>query len=237
MPFKTPSANSVYIRSVLPAEKDENIKRILDYADRNVIPVLLPETAAFLKQLVYIKQPKKILEIGTAIGYSSHIILGACDGHLYTIEADEKSFYKAGEFFALSGYKERVTAYLGDANEIIPMFSGKFDFIFMDGPKTRYIQYLPYLKRMLDKDGVLLCDNVLFNGMVSGEADMVKKKATIVNALDLFLRTIASDDDFITSILPVGDGVSLSILKDRSENSESVASGGNYTAKKEDNCL
>lgn len=212
MPFKTPGANSIYIRSILPPEKDDNICRILEYADANIIPVLLPETAAFLRQMVYIKQPKKILEIGTAIGYSSHIILGACSGHLYTIEADEKLHDKANEFFELSGLKERVTAYLGDSNEIIPLFSGEFDFIFMDGPKTRYIQYLPYLKRMLYKGGVLLCDNVLFNGMVSGEYETVKKKATIVNALDLFLRTVANDDDFITSVLPVGDGVSLSIL-------------------------
>ncbi|MCH5164451.1 MAG: O-methyltransferase [Clostridiales bacterium] len=214
MPFKTPGANSIYIRSILPPEKDGGIKRILDYADANIIPVLLPETSAFLKQMVYIKQPKKILEIGTAIGYSGHIILGACSGHLYTIEADEKSLSKANEFFEASGYKERVTAYLGDANEIVPFFSGEFDFIFLDGPKTRYIQYLPYLKRMMSKGGILLCDNVLFNGMVSGEAEVVKKKATIVNALDLFLKTLAGDDDFITSVLPVGDGVSLSIKKD-----------------------
>ncbi len=213
MPFKTPGANSIYIRSILSPEKDDKICRILEYADSNIIPVLLPETAAFLRQLIYIKQPKKILEIGTAIGYSAHIILGACSGHLYTIEANEQLYDKANEFFALSGYKDRVTAYLGDANEIIPLFSGEFDFIFMDGPKTRYIQYLPYLKRMLGKGGILLCDNVLFNGMVSGESETVRKKATIVNALDLFLRTIASDEDFMTSILPVGDGVSLSLLK------------------------
>lgn len=214
MPFKTPGANSIYIRSILPQEKDENLKRIASYADQKIIPVLLPETAAFLRQMVYIKQPKKILEIGTAIGYSGHIILGSCNGHLYTIEADEKLLDKANEFFEESGYKDRVTAYLGDANEIIPLFSGQFDFIFLDGPKTRYIQYLPYLKRMLNKNGILICDNVLFNGMVSGETEVVKKKATIVNALDLFLRKIIVDSDFITSVLPVGDGVSLSIKKE-----------------------
>ena len=214
MPFKTPGANSIYIRSILPPEKEENLKRILAYADENIIPVLLPETAAFLRQMVYLAQPKKILEIGTAIGYSGHVILSACQGHLYTIEADEKSLSKANEFFAQSGYRDRVTTYLGDANEIVPMFSGQFDFIFLDGPKTRYIQYLPYLKRMLSPGGILLCDNVLFNGMVSGESQVVKKKATIVNALDLFLRTVTSDQDFLTSILPVGDGVSLSIKKE-----------------------
>lgn len=213
MPFKTPNKTSEYIRSVLPPEKDESVKKILRYADENMIPVLLPETAALLRQIVMLKRPKKALEIGTAIGYSGHIILGESDCHLYTIEADEKSLSIATEFFDKSGYKDRVTTFLGDANEIVPMFSGEFDFIFLDGPKTRYIQYLPYLKRMLCVGGVLLCDNVLFNGMVSGESKLVRKKATIVNALDLFLRTIASDDDFATSVLPVGDGVSLSIKR------------------------
>ena len=214
MPFKTPGTNSIYIRSILPPEKDEKLNQIIDYADKNTVPVLLPETAAFLKQAVMLKKPKKILEIGTAIGYSGHVILGACDGHLYTIEADEGSLRKANEFFIASGYKDRVTTYLGDANEIVPLFSGQFDFIFLDGPKTRYIQYLPYLKKLLVGGGILLCDNVLFNGMVSGETKVVKKKATIVNALDLFLRTILNDEDFVTSVLPVGDGVSLSIKKE-----------------------
>lgn len=213
MPFKTPSKTSQYIRSLLPPERDESVKEILSYADENMIPVLLPETAALLRQVVMLVNPQKALEIGTAIGYSGHIILGESDCRLYTIEADEKLLAIANEFFAKSGYKDRVTAFLGDANEIVPLFSGNFDFIFLDGPKTRYIQYLPYLKRMLNEGGVMLCDNVLFNGMVSGESEISKKKATIVNALDLFLRTIASDDDFITSVLPVGDGVSLSIKR------------------------
>ncbi len=213
MPFKTPSKTSEYIRSILPSESDESVQRILRYADENMIPVLLPETAAFLRQVVMMVAPKKALEIGTAIGYSGHIILGESNCHLYTIEADEKSLSIANEFFSASGYKDRVTTFLGDANEIVPLFSGEFDFIFLDGPKTRYVQYLPYLKRMLCEGGVLLCDNVLFNGMVSGEVELVKKKATIVNALDLFLREITADEELVSSVLPVGDGVSLSIKR------------------------
>lgn len=213
MPFKTPGANSVYIRSIMPPEKDDRIKNILKFAEENTLPVLLPETAAFLKQITYIKQPDKILEIGTSIGFSGHVMLGECRGHLYTIESDERVRNIAVGFFDSSGYKDRVTSYLGDANELIPLFSGQFDLIFMDGPKTRYIQYLPYLKRMLALSGILICDNVLFNGMVSGEVETIKKKATIVNSLDMFLKALENDSDFMTSILPVGDGVSLSIKK------------------------
>ena len=91
--------------------------------------------------------------------------------------------------------------------------SGEFDFIFMDGPKTRYIEYLPYLRKLMAERSAILCDNVLFNGMVSGESDTPKKKATIVVALDKFLRTLMADESLITSVLPVGDGVSFSITR------------------------
>ena len=203
-----------YTASLVKLHIDERISERRAEALQRGIPVADDETLQFLLLTLAAVRPKRILEIGTAIGYSGHVILGACEGHLYTIEADENSLTKANEFFAVSGYKERVTTYLGDANEIVPYFSGTFDFIFLDGPKTRYIQYLPYLKRMLTKSGILLCDNVLFNGMVSGEKELVKKKATIVNALDLFLRAVTADEDFMTSVLPVGDGVALCIRKD-----------------------
>ena len=78
MPFKTPNKTSEYIRSILPCEKDDALRAITDYADKHILPVLLPETAAFLRQAVTILKPNKILEIGTSIGYSGHIILGAC---------------------------------------------------------------------------------------------------------------------------------------------------------------
>jgi len=94
---------------------------------------------------------------------------------------------------------------------------GSFDFIFMDGPKTRYIEYLPHLMRMLKKGGALLCDNVLWNGMVSGKIETQKNKTTIVHGLDKFITAICSDDRLITSILPVGDGMSLSIRKNQED--------------------
>lgn len=213
MPFKTPNKTSEYIRSILPCEKDDALRAITDYADKHILPVLLPETAAFLRQAVTILKPNKILEIGTSIGYSGHIILGACIGHLYTIEADEKSADIAESFFCKSGYEDRVTLIRGDSNEVIPLMSGEFDFIFMDGPKTRYVEYLPYLRKLMAERSAILCDNVLFNGMVSGENDTPKKKATIVVALDKFLRTLMADESLITSVLPVGDGVSFSITR------------------------
>ena len=120
---------------------------------------------------------------------------------------------KAKGEFEKWGYSNRAKIFVGDACEIIPLMQGEYDFIFVDGPKTRYIEFLPYLKKMLVNGGILFCDNVLFNGMVAGEQEVGKKKNSIVEKLDLFLKTLFADGDFSSSILPVGDGVSLSIKK------------------------
>lgn len=208
MPFKTPGKTSEYIRSVLPTERDEDIRRVTDYADEAVIPVLLPETAAFLRQAVLLSAPAKILEIGTAVGYSAHVMLKACPrAHLYTVEVSETLAAVAKRFLTESGLADRATFFIGDAAEIVPLLSGTYDFIFLDGAKTRYIEYWPYLKNVLAPGGVLVADNVLFNGMVDGSRPLQRDKASIVRKLDEFVRAVAADRQFAASILPVGDGV------------------------------
>ena len=211
MPFKTPNLTSAYIRSLIRPESDEDIAAVMRYAEQNVYPILLPETAAFLRQAVMLKKPKKILEIGTSIGYSAMIMLKNSDAELCTVEMDEDSIRIAKGFFAQAELNERVTVFAGDACEIVPLLDGSYDFIFLDGPKTRYPVFYPYLKRLLQKGGVLLADNVLFNGMVDGSGERDPKKATIYEGIDKYLRLAFSDPDMTTSLLPVGDGLCLSI--------------------------
>jgi predicted O-methyltransferase YrrM len=196
-------------------ESDPIYLEINKYADENFIPVLLPETASFLAQIIRLAKPKKILEIGTAIGYSAQIMLRNSDAQLYTVEMEEKRVAIAKQFFEKAGLSERVTVFLGDAGEIVPMLTGEYDFIFMDGPKTRYIEYLPYLDKLLKKDGILLCDNVLFNGMLSGDTEIIHKKNSIVVKIEEFLQALYHNENYITSVLPVGDGLSLSIKTER----------------------
>ena len=217
MPFKTPGRDSEYIRAHLKPETDPLLSEMLEYADKNRIPVLLPESKAFLVQLVTLLKPAKTLEIGTAVGYSSQLILRNGGERLFTVEIDEGLASIAKSYFSRAGLSDRVNVFIGDASEIIPLMEGSFDFIFMDGPKTRYIEYLPHLMRMLKKGGTLLCDNVLWNGMVSGKNETQKNKTTIVHGLDKFITAICSDDRLITSILPVGDGMSLSIRKNQED--------------------
>lgn len=213
MPFKTPGKTALFTRSLLPKESDDDIAAIAKYADERVCPTLLPETAAFLKQAVILKNPESILEIGTAIGFSAMIILKNCSGKLCTVEKDEASAAVATRFFERAGVKDRVSLFVGDAVEIVPLLSGAFDFIFLDGPKTRYPVFYPYLKKLLRSGGVLMADNVLFNGTVDGSVEGDPKKATIVEGLREYLSLSFSDPEMITSLLPVGDGVAFSVKK------------------------
>ncbi|MCI8595671.1 MAG: O-methyltransferase [Clostridia bacterium] len=219
MPFKTPGKTSEYIRELLSLRAADEVERkITDYADKNIIAVLLPETTAFLRQAVMLKKPLRILEIGTAIGYSGIVMLRAAlpETELYTVEMSEERIATAKEFFRDAGLLNNVVFYVGDSTEIVPNLKGKFDFIFLDGPKAQYCEYLPFLSRLLNKGGVLFCDNVLYEGMVSGEREIKNHKGGLVKKLDLFLHKLMEDGSLLTSVLPVGDGVSLSVKTEES---------------------
>ena len=219
MPFKTPGKTSEYIRELLSLRAADEVERkITDYADKNIIAVLLPETTAFLRQAVMLKKPLRILEIGTAIGYSGIVMLRAAlpETELYTVEMSEERIATAKEFFRDAELLNNVVFYVGDSTEIVPNLKGKFDFIFLDGPKAQYCEYLPFLSRLLNKGGVLFCDNVLYEGMVSGKKKKKNHKGGLVKKLDLFLHKLMEDGSLLTSVLPVGDGVSLSVKTEES---------------------
>ena len=147
MPFKTPGKTSEYIRELLSLRAADEVERkITDYADKNIIAVLLPETTAFLRQAVMLKKPLRILEIGTAIGYSGIVMLRAAlpETELYTVEMSEERIATAKEFFRDAELLNNVVFYVGDSTEIVPNLKGKFDFIFLDGPKAQYCEYLPF---------------------------------------------------------------------------------------------
>jgi predicted O-methyltransferase YrrM len=159
-------------------------------------------------------KPCNILEIGTAVGLSGVAMLSALpSARLTTIELEEERYLEAKENFSKFGLNDRVNAYLGDAGEILTMMDGKFDFIFLDGPKAQYEKYLFDLKRLMKKGGVLFADDVLLYGWVSGVEPTPQKRHSIVDKIRSYLETITSDEDFITSVLDVGDGVALSVYQ------------------------
>lgn len=178
------------------------------------IPVADDETLNFLLLTLEMSKPQRILEIGTAVGLSSVAMLLACpNAKLTTMELEEERYVEAKANFAHFGVTERVTAHLGDAGEILAMMDGEFDFVFLDGPKAQYEKYLFDLKRLMKKGAILFADDVLLYGWVSGEEPTPQKRHSIVDKIRSYLHTITSDEDFITSVLNVGDGVALSVYK------------------------
>lgn len=203
-----------YTASLVKLHIDERIAKKRADALARGIPVADEETLNFLLVTLAMAKPLRILEIGTAVGLSSVAMLYACkNARLTTIELEEERYLEAKENFKEFGVTERVTAHLGDAGEILAMMDGQFDFVFLDGPKAQYEKYLFDLKRLMKKGGILFADDVLLYGWVSGVEPTPQKRHSIVDKLRSYLRTVTEDEEFITSVLDIGDGVALSVYE------------------------
>lgn len=203
-----------YTASLVKLNIDENLSKKRAEALERGVPVCDDETLQFLLLTLKMVKPKKILEIGTAVGLSGVAMLQTLENaKLTTIELEEERYVEAKRNFAFFNVQDRVTAHLGDAGEILSMMDGEFDFVFMDGPKAQYEKYLFDVKRLLNKGGILFADDVLLFGWVSGEEETPQKRRSIVEKIRSYLDVITSDKDFHTSVLNVGDGVALSVYE------------------------
>ncbi|MGN0823956.1 MAG: O-methyltransferase [Candidatus Coproplasma sp.] len=192
----------------------EQVLRIRESAFDRGIPVSSDETLAFLDICVKMAKPKKILEIGTAIGVSGITMLNGCPtAHLTTLEVNADFAFEAKDNFAVANMSDRATVLLGDAAQILPTLTGEYDFIFLDGPKVQYIKYLPHLKRLLSCGGTLFSDDILMYGWVNGEKPTPPKRRMLVQHIKEYLQALTSDEDLTTQIVDVGNGVALSIKK------------------------
>lgn len=203
-----------YTASLVKLHIDERIAERRKAALERGIPIADDETLQFLLVTLAAVRPLRILEIGTAVGLSSVAMLQACPkARLTTIELEEERYLEAKRNFADFGVSERVTAYLGDAGEILSMTDGEYDFVFLDGPKAQYEKYLFDLKRLMKKGATLFADDVLLYGWVSGEEPTPQKRHSIVDKIRFYLDTVTADEEFITSVIDIGDGVALSVYK------------------------
>ena len=193
-----------------------DLKSLREYAEKNDIPIIKPDAEMLIKNLVEKYKPQKILEIGTAIGYSAYVMLscGSNTSKIYTIEIDEQRFFMAKQNLKELKVSDRAVCYLGDAKEILQNITGSYDMIFVDGPKGQYIHFLPYLLKVLNIGGLLVCDNVLYRGLVDGKVKMRRKSLTMITNLREFIENISTDKRLETEIFDIGDGVSVSRLKE-----------------------
>lgn len=183
------------------------------FARERFIPVMLDDTKELLFETVKKAQPKRILEIGTAIGYSGIVMLTACEtAMLNTVELNEQTAALARKNFDEFGVGERVNIFVGDAREIVRLLTGSYDFIFLDGPKGQYEAFLPYLTDLLEVGGTLVCDNVLYKGLAENiPADKRHKHITVARNMHAFLHEITTSKRYDTVLHRIGDGVTVSI--------------------------
>lgn len=201
-----------YIRLLLP-DREGILKELEKEAAKKNIPIIEPEVARLLEILLYIKQPYKVLEIGTAIGYSTIVLAKALkNGEITTIEKDEEFAEEAEKNFKKADVSN-VHLIRGDALKVLPHISESFDFIFIDAAKGKYTRFLPYCMKLLKDNAILVADNVLFRGMVASDRLIKRRKITIVKRLRKFLKAICSNTDLETVVIPIGDGVSISIKR------------------------
>ncbi|HEX2944813.1 MAG TPA: O-methyltransferase [Clostridia bacterium] len=199
-----------YIKNII--RPNEGILSELEqYASEHHVPIAAPETARLLKVLGMLVKPVRILEVGTAIGYSSIILAGtlAPGGRIDTIERQEEMLAKARENIKKAGLEHTISIIAGEAEEVLSCLDKQYDLIFLDAAKGQYPEFLPDCLRMLKQGGLLVSDNVLFKGMVASDELVVKRKKTIVNRMRTYLEILCSAPALETSILPVGDGVAL----------------------------
>jgi len=196
-----------YLRSLLPPRSRT---AVLDFAEENSVPIIYPEAEQFLRVLLQIQKPKTILEIGTAIGYSAIFMSEITKAEITTIEISDEMVDLAKNFI---GDNSKINILRGDAAEVLPTLMQKFDFVFLDSSKSHYLELLPELVRLLNEDGLLVCDNVLFKGLVIAPEYPEKKHRTTVRCLREFLKELSNHPDLETTILPIGDGMSLSRRK------------------------
>ncbi|MDU0945983.1 MAG: O-methyltransferase [Anaerococcus vaginalis] len=191
--------NNIYI--------DEDFIELRNYGIENNIPIMKLETKEFLKSLVLISKPKNILEIGTAIGYSSLLFSKYSNANITTIEKSKEISEIAKANF--SKYNKKINLINMDAKKALNNFNQGFDFVFIDANKSQYEYYFNESLKLLNENGLIVCDNILFRGEITNDDLINRRHITMVKNLRKFLSHVTNLDDYVTSIIPIGDGISL----------------------------
>lgn len=185
-------------------------------ARKNGVPIIREETASLLVSLVELRRPVSILEVGTAVGYSALLMAGAMPAacRITTIEKSGKWIPEALFNFRRAG-EERITLLHGDAGEVLKQLPGPYDLIFLDGAKGQYLNWLPKLLRLMAAGSALVTDNVLQAGTIVESRFAVKRRDRTIHArMREYLYQLKHMDCLATSVIPIGDGVALSVLKE-----------------------
>lgn len=183
--------------------------------EESYAPIVQKSTEQLIVTLLKLTKPARVLEVGTAVGYSAILMADNLpeNSSILTIERYKKHADIAVDNIFAAGCEKKIKVIEGEAAEVLRWLDGGFDFIFLDAAKGQYIEFLPDILRLLKPGGVLLSDNILYHGMVEDDEKVIHRKVTIVKRLRMYLEEIMSNDALTTSIIPIGDGVALSVKK------------------------
>ena len=205
-----------YLNSLLPERSPflEELRK-KSASEDSYAPIVTRDTEQLLVTLLALTKPKRVLEVGSAVGYSAILMADNLpeNSEIITIERYKKHAEIAVDNIFRVGYENKIKVIEGDAAQVLSWLDGGFDFIFLDAAKAQYIEFLPELLRLLNKGGILLSDNVLFHGMTGDDGNVIRRKITIVKRLRMYLEAITHHPELTTSLIPIGDGVALSVKK------------------------
>ena len=204
-----------YINSLETGNTDI-LNQIEREALKTNVPIIRKEMQTFLKLMLVMNRPKRILEVGTAVGFSSILMAeyNPIDCEILTIENYEKRIPIARENFTRAGKENIITLLTGDAKEILPTLTDSFDFIFMDAAKGQYINFMPEVLRLLKPGGMLISDNVLQDGdIIESRFAVTRRNRTIHKRMREYLYELTHNEELQTAVLPIGDGITVSVKK------------------------
>ena len=189
----------------------QELKKIKQKAIEEHIPIIMDDTLEVIEKYMKKKKPKRILEIGTAVGYSAICFSEFLDtnGKIDTIERDEERAKEAEENFKKVEVEEKINLYVGDAVEILPTLDEKYDMIFIDAAKGKYPFFLKEALRMINNNGIIFADNILYKGYVLSDYNKHKQRTAVRNLRE-YLKEVSENSNLETEILEVGDGLAVS---------------------------
>ncbi len=205
-----------YLLSLEP-EPPAFLKELRKSAEARGIPVVRPASESLIRVLTELKRPEKVLELGTAVGYSALVMAFAGAGSILTVESREEHFKEAGEHIREACMEERIRTVLSEAGAFLETAKEErqsFDFIFLDAAKGQYPVWLGSLKELLAPGGILLADNVLQGGTVAeSRFTVARRDRTVHSRMREFLYLVTHDPQLVTTVVPGGDGMSISVKR------------------------
>lgn len=204
----------VYINSLIKNE-DEKLEEFRNECISRGLPIIHKEVGQFIKLVINQLNARNIIEVGTNVGYSSIFMSNVMEnkGRVVTIERSEKFYLEAKENIKRFNLEKNIEVHFGDAVDILDHIEGSFEVAFIDAAKSYYMEFFDKCAKMMKPGSIIISDNVLYQGMIASDSLVVRRKKTLVRNLREYLEYISNDDRYVTSVLPLGDGLAVTLIK------------------------